>query len=126
MRIITSPVKDFVRRKFGIVLIAGMVAGVSSRFLPPTPGIEDYVTILGAIAAVTGVGVAVVLRPTQPRVLVPIIVLALGIAVGGVLGFVCVVDGQPGRAAAYWLYLCTVLLFGPIGFLLEIAKLKLS
>ena len=121
-----SSIKSFVENEIGIIAVAAMVAGVGSRFLPPTPGIETIVTLVGAISAVAGVAIAVVLRPLDVRSLVLAIVLSLVIGVIAILAFFSIASGEPGQTTAYWLYLCTVALFGSMGFLVDVARLKIT
>ena len=121
-----SSIKSFVENEIGIIAVAAIVAAVGSRFLPPTPGIENIVTLVGAISAVAGVAIAVVLRPLDVRSLVLAIVLSLVIGVIAILAFFSIASGEPGQTTAYWLYLCTVALFGSMGFLVDVARLKIT
>ena len=115
---------SLIKNEIGVMAIAAVVAAIASRYLPPTPGIENIITLLGAVSAIAGVAIAVVFRASGALWLFFAVVFALLLAVGAILGFYSVVSGEPGLTAAYLLYFCTVILFGALGFLLEIAKLQ--
>ena len=126
MKTIFCIFKSFVEKEIGIIAVAAVVATVGSRFLPPTPGIENSIALVGAISAVAGVAIAVVLESLKTKFLVLVIVSSLVVGVAGIFGFFSVASSIPGLITSYLLHLCAVFLFGSIGFLLQVAKLKIS
>lgn len=113
-------------REIGFMIIAGFVSGVASRFFPPTPGIENLITIIGTVSAVAGGAVGVLFKKLTMWPLIGVILFALALSILGLVQFNSVARGEPGAETAMWLYIWSAVIFLPVGMLIEITGLKLS
>jgi hypothetical protein len=113
-------------KEIAFVAVAGFVSMVLSRFLPPTPGLENMITLIGTLAAIAGGAIGTLFKSLKMWPLVGLILVSLAFSLLGLTQFNSVASGEPGSEAANWLYVWTAMLFLPIGVLIEVAGLKVS
>lgn len=113
-------------KEAGFMVLAGLVGGICTRFLPPVFGHENQIIFVATVAALGGGAVGVLLKRLSMWRLIFVILGSVGISVIGLINYGEVVSGEPGGIAMNWIYLWTVVLFVPIGILIEIFGLKIT
>jgi hypothetical protein len=112
--------------KYGFMAVAGVVAYLVAKFLSSPPGMEQWVTITGIVAAIGGGALGIAAQKVSGGLKLLFVVVAVAVFVGALAGFRNVSAGEPGSLAANILLACTAVMFLPIGFVIELAGLKLT
>jgi hypothetical protein len=112
--------------KYGFMALAGVVGYIVSTFLSSPPGMQLWVKIVGIVAAIGGGALGIAAHKASGGYKLVFVVLALAVFLAGIAGFRSVSAGEPGSTAANILLVWTAVMFLPIGFLIELAALKLT
>ncbi|PCJ04176.1 MAG: hypothetical protein COB16_19460 [Rhodobacteraceae bacterium] len=113
-------------KEVGFMAVAGLISAILANFLPIVPGLGNTITLIGTISAVAGGAIGILFKKLSMWTLVGLIIIALALAVYSLVSFNGVVAGEPGSDPANLLYVWTVLMFLPIGILIEVAGLKVT
>lgn len=113
-------------KEVGFMVVAGLVSGILTRFMPSVPGLENMITLVGTLAAIAGGAIGVLFKRLSMGPFIGVTVASLALAVFSLVQFNSIVAGEPGSDAANWLYFWTSTLFLPIGIIIEVAGLKIS
>src|ERR1700730_11585424 len=113
-------------KNIGFMALAGLVGGIVANFLSDPPGMHSWLVVVGTVAAIAGgaLGLPAHQAPAGWKVL--FVLVALAVFVGAIIGYRSVLAGEPGSVAANILLSWTAAIFGPIGFLIELAGLKVN
>jgi hypothetical protein len=106
--------------------VAGVVSAIVAAFLSGAPGMQSWIVFVGTVAAIAGSALGIPAHKAAAGWKVLFVLIAVVIFVGAVIGFRSVLAGEPGHMAANILLAWTAAIFGPIGFLIELAGLKLT
>ena len=113
-------------KEAGLIGIAALVGWFGTNLLPPQPGLEQTVRAVGTVACIGGgaIGIAAAdLKKWQLAVLAIIAVIISGL---GIVGFGQIATGQPSENAAFLLYFLSVVIFLPLGVLIQLAGLAVE
>jgi hypothetical protein len=112
--------------KVAFLAVAGFVGAVVSQFLPELPGLRGPITLAGTVAAIGGAAVGIPIRENKSITLYLIVAaLSVAISIVGLVLYLAVAGMEPGTGAALSAYAATIVMFFPIGLIVEIAGLKL-
>jgi hypothetical protein len=113
-------------KNIGFMAVAGVVSVIVASFLPSPPGMQSWIVFVGTVAAIAGSALGIPAHKSPAGWKVLLVLLVLAAFVFGVVEFRSVLAGEPGKEAANMLLVWTATVFVPIGFLIELAGLKVT
>ncbi|WP_425087408.1 hypothetical protein [Stappia sp.] len=112
-------------KNISFILLAGGVGAIISLFLPEAFGLQKIITLIGTLSAIAGGAIALIVEKNSKYVIFLLVISSLVLAVFSLTQYNMVANGEPGPEAAKLLYIWTLLMFLPIGFLVETAGVKI-
>lgn len=112
-------------RSITLVTLAGVIGGIASQFLPPTPGITNAVTFIGAVAAMAGGAMGMCFNKLPLSGSVGVIIVALVVFIVGIIQFRQTSNLEPSQNVALFLYIWSAVIFMPVGIIVEMSGSKL-
>jgi ABC-type branched-subunit amino acid transport system permease subunit len=113
-------------KNIGFMAVAAVVSGIITTYLTAPPGMQSWLVIAGTVAAIAGSAVGILVHQSATWVKVLLVIVALGVCVYAINDFRSITGGEPGREAANMLLFWTAAIFAPVGFLIELAGLKIT
>ncbi|SRR6266478_6187545 len=112
-------------KKLGFMAVGAVVSAIITAYLTAPPGMQPWLVVAGTVAAIAGSAVGILVHQTSTWAKVLLVVLVLGGCVYAINEFRAITGGEPSKEAANMLLFWTAAVFAPIGFLIELAGLKL-
>src|SRR5450759_2663188 len=105
--------------------VAAFVSGILA-YLPAPPGMQLSLVLAGSVASIAGSAIGILVHQLHNVVKVLLAVIVLGGCIYAINQFRSITGGEPGKEAADMLLYWTAGVFAPIGFLIELAGLKIA
>jgi ABC-type branched-subunit amino acid transport system permease subunit len=112
-------------KNFGFMAVAALVSAILA-YLPAPPGMQLSLVLTGSVASITGSAVGILVHQLHNLVKVLLALLVLALCVYAINQFRSITGGEPGKEAANVLLYWTAAVFAPIGFVIELAGLKIA
>ncbi|WP_420410883.1 hypothetical protein [Roseibium sp.] len=113
-------------KKISFVAIAGFVGWVISSFFPSVPGLDDTLIFIGTVAATSGAALGMLVKPLKLHWLILFVFASLAFCALGTSLFIKILSGEPGQTATFLLINISLLMFLPLGFIIEIVGIKVT
>ncbi|AUH63976.1 hypothetical protein [Paracoccus zhejiangensis] len=110
-------------KEAGLIGVAALVGWFGTNLLPPHPGLELTVRAVGTVACIGGGAIGIAAAELKGWRLAVLAIIAVIISTLGIVGFDQIATGQPSENAALLLYVLSVLIFLPLGVLIQLAGL---
>jgi|GEM_PF-1181969 len=110
-------------KKATLIGVAGVVAWFGPNLLPPHPGIELVVRAVGTVACIGGAAIGIAALGLRGWRLAGLVIATVSIGALGIVFFDQIATGTPGDTAAFMLYALSLVIFLPLGILIQLAGL---
>lgn len=113
-------------KQAGFLGLAGLVSFIASTYLPLAAGLQITISFISTISALAGGAIGMRAVSWKAPLLTVTLVIAVVLFVVSLSLYRHTIFGEPSEVAAVYLYFWTALMFLPVGYVIEVAGLKVS